>query len=434
MHNPGRQHAQRLVAVGDQSAINLRMSVQATDFSRAERAAFSTPEMGALVGVFTAHFVSHFYYLVLPPLFPLLRERTGLGFVELGLTLTAFNVVTAILQTPVGFLVDRIGTRPVLTTGLLLGGLSYLAIGLWPTYPVMMAGMAAAGLANCVYHPADYSIMSHAIGGPRIGKAFSVHLFAGYFGGAVAPATMLVLASWLGMSGAIIAAGLLGGIGALVLLSFLRPSHTEQKANREQPEAANDKVRVFTPLVLSLTGFFVLLSLSGTGINNFAVAALTTGAGLSLQTASAALTAFLLMSALGIIGGGVLADRTARHGQVAAVGFVLTALLVLSVAFFSLSGAAIIATLGTAGFLSGLIQPSRDMMVRAACPPGAAGRVFGIVTTGFNIGGAIGPLLFGYFMDHGHPMWVFGATAAFMAITALAAAWGEIRTARNQAG
>ncbi|HMN70244.1 MAG TPA: MFS transporter [Rhodoblastus sp.] len=407
------------------------MSVQTSDLASVDRRSFSAPELGALVAVFTAHFVSHFYYLVLPPLFPLLRDRTGLGFIELGLTLTAFNVVTAVLQTPVGFLVDRVGARPVLAAGLLLGGISYVAIGLWPTYPVMLAGMTAAGLANCVYHPADYAVMSHSIGTRRIGKAFSIHLFAGYFGGAVAPAAMLALAAWLGLSGAMIAAGLLGGVGALTVLLFLRPGAADRKADANHAAKPDEKVRVFTPVALSLTGFFVLLSLSGTGVNNFAVAALTSGAGLSLQTASAALTAFLLMSALGIIGGGVLADRTARHGQVAAIGFVFTALLVCCVAGVSLSGAAIVATLGMAGFLSGLIQPSRDMMVRAACPPGAAGRVFGIVTTGFNIGGAIGPLLFGYFMDHGRPMWVFGATAVFMAITALAAAWGEFRS-RNR--
>jgi FSR family fosmidomycin resistance protein-like MFS transporter len=384
--------------------------------------------------VSAAHFTSHVYYLVLPPLFPLLKDQLHVGYVELGLAVTLFNVLTVLLQTPMGFAVDRFDARSILVGGLCLGGFAYVLFAAVPSYPCLLVAAALAGIANAVYHPADYSILSAAISPSRIGRVFSFHLFAGYFGSAIAPALVLLLTAIEGFRFAIGVIGCLAFIVAVPLvLDIIERSASARKLQATAPRPAAESifsVRVLTPAVLSLTGFFALISLSTTGINNFAGAGLQGSQGMSLAAANGALSGFLLASALGVLAGGMIADRTIHHNAVAALGFVATSILVLLVAALALPSIVVIGLLSAAGFCSGLIQPSRDMMVREAVPEGAAGRVFGIVTTGFNIGAAIGPVIFGYVLDHGRPGWIFGITAGFMAITAFTASWSQWRRQR----
>ena len=176
-----------------------------------------------------------------------------------------------------------------------------------------------------------------------------------------------------------------------------------------------------SPAILALMAFFTLLSLSNAGLNSFSVVALMQGYEVTFTTANVALTTFLGFGALGVLAGGVLADRTTRHAQVAAACFGANALIVAAIALLALPHWLIVVGFGVAGFLGGVIAPSRDMLVRKAAPPGAAGRAFGIVSTGFNIGGIFGPMLYGSIMDHQMPRWVFGVSAAFMILTVLLA-------------
>ena len=372
-----------------------------------------------LTGISVAHWVSHFHLFVLPMLFPFLKAQLGVGYIELGFALTVFGLVSGLTQAPIGYLADHIGARKVLLIGLSLGGLALILLGLHLTYTSLILCAVLLGLANSVYHPCDYAILSAHMDVRRMGRAFSIHTFAGYVGGAVAPAIMAALVAWVGGLGALIVAGSVGPVVALALIVVGIPDASS--ADRRQDGTVAVKQSVITPAIIMLTFFFMLLGLSNAGISNFGVVALMSGYGVSFSAANIALTAFLGASAAGVLAGGYLADRTKRHGHVAAACFGINAIIMLVIATTGLPQAVLTSALGIAGFLGGVIAPSRDMLVRNAAPPGTAGRAFGIVSTGFNFSGILSPLLFGWIMDQNMPHWVFGASVAFMVLTVLLA-------------
>jgi MFS transporter, FSR family, fosmidomycin resistance protein len=363
-----------------------------------------------LGAISAAHFVSHYVQLLLGPLLPFVRAEFGVSYTEIGFALAAFNLVSAVLQTPAGFLVDRLGARTLLAGGLALGGAAFIAAGLTSSFWVLVGMFAIAGVGNTVYHPADYAMLSQHIPGARIGQAFSVHTFAGMLGGAVAPPVMLALHQTIGWRGAFVVSGAIGFAVAAYVMTV--PDTKHARASTEPAEQDADR-RVLTslPVLLNLV-FFALLALTTMGIYNYTVVALGALYGTPLTAANTALTGYLLLSALGVLAGGWLVGRTSRHALVATLGLVATAAFVFAVAEVNLDSLGLFLMLSAAGFSSGIIMPSRDMIVRSVTPEGSFGKVFGFVTTGFNIGGIVAPLLFGATMDQGSPRMVFVSIAA----------------------
>lgn len=389
------------------------------DVLAAPQQAKTDSSLRTLAAISTAHWVSHFHLLVLPMLFPFLKEQLGVGYIELGFALTVFAVISGLTQAPMGYLADHIGARKVLLMGLTLGGFALIMLGLHLSYPWLIASAVLLGLANSVYHPADYAILSAHMDEARMGRAFSIHTFAGFLGGAVAPAIVAALVATTGGHGALIVAGSVGPLVALLLIVVGIPDASA--ADRRIAGARAPRQSIVTAALIVLTIFFMLLSLSNAGIGNFGIVALMSGYGAAYSTANIALTAFLGFSAIGVLAGGFLADRTHRHGQVAAACFAVNAVIVFVIATITLPSLLLTAAMAAAGFLGGVIAPSRDMLVRNAAPAGAAGRAFGIVSTGFNLGGIVSPLLFGWIMDQNLPHWVFGASVVFMILTVLLA-------------
>jgi FSR family fosmidomycin resistance protein-like MFS transporter len=368
-----------------------------------------------------AHFVSHYYILILAPLLPFVREAYGVSYTEIGLALAAFNIITAALQTPAGFLVDWLGARIILIIGLLIGAVAFTVVGLVDSFWVMVAMFGLAGIGNTVYHPADYALLSQHVPSERIGQAFSVHTFAGMMGSTAAPASLLMMQSIWGWRGAFIGAGLLGFAVAAILMLAREgtplPAAHAPKAGAEQP-VDGWRLLLSAPILMNLF-FFVLLALISGGMFNYSVVALGALYGTPPAVANSALSSLLLLSAFGVLAGGVIATRAARHARVAALGLAGMAATAILIAQLDLGSVLLLVVMMAFGLFYGVIMPSRDLIVRDVTPPGSFGKVFGFITTGFNIGGIVSPLIFGAIMDHGNPQMVFVAVAAFALLSTL---------------
>ncbi|HEX7075559.1 MAG TPA: MFS transporter [Hyphomicrobiaceae bacterium] len=378
--------------------------------------AFGGRDAKVLAVIGSGHAMSHFYLLALPPLFPLIRDDLDVSYAALGLLLTVLNVATGLFQVPAGILVDRLGARTILVAGLSLMAAAMAGIGLADSYWTMIPLIVAAGIGNSVFHPADYAILARSVDQSRLGRAFSIHTFTGNIGFALAPPVMVALTAALGWRVALMAAGaisLLVLIGFLVWGGVLADDAPDGAAQARQDRSVDLRI-LLDSRILILFLFFLSVAMVTSGVQSFSVAALQGFQGLDFTAANTVLTGFLVASAAGILIGGFVADRTKRHGTVAVAAMLGAAALFLLSGLAALPFAVLFVAFVAIGLLQGVIRPARDMMVKAATPEGATGRVFAFVSTGLNVGGAITPLLFGLVLDAGEPRLVFLLLSVFV--------------------
>ena len=367
-----------------------------------------------LVGI--AHSLSHFFQLALPPLFPLLRVDFDASFTLLGSLVGTFYVASGVTQFAAGFVVDRFGARPVLLGGMALMIAGTLLASFAPTVIWMFPAAAIMGIGNGVFHPADFAILNASVDAKRLGYAYSMHGVGGNIGYALAPIVSFGLGSALGWRVALALIALIGLV-VLGLLATQRAMLTSQRAHDAHTHTLGGSIAMFVqPAILLCFFYFIFQTTASVGLQTFLPTALNAGLAIPIIIATSAITAYLLGGTAGIVAGGFLAVRTSRHDRVAGVGLFAGAGLLAVVAIGAVPVALIVPMFALIGFVLGATGPSRDLIVRNATPKGAAGRVYGFVYSGLDLGATLGPVWFGLMLDHALAREMFFVIAALLIV------------------
>jgi FSR family fosmidomycin resistance protein-like MFS transporter len=374
--------------------------------------------VNALIGC--GHFLSHYYQLCLPPIFIAWQRTFDVSFAELGLAIALMGGTSAVAQAPVGFLVDRYGARRFLIAGTSLMTLSIAAMGLATAYWQIVALAMLSGLGNSVIHPADYAILSGSVDKSRLGRSFALHTFIGNVGFAAAPPVTAALAVLFGWREALF---VVGGVGMPVVLAIVLQSRILNEQKRE-PGARPagflaDMRQLLSRQILLFFAFFMVSSMAGAGIQSWLITVLHRTHGLTLEAASSGLTFYMLGAMCGILLGGWVADRTDRHLGFVVMLTVAGSALLLWIELMSMPQLAMVGVLFATGLFIGASRTPRDVMVKDAAPPGQIGKVFGFVSAGLALGGAIMPVPYGLLIDSGHPDLVLVVVAGLWLVSLL---------------
>jgi MFS family permease len=369
-----------------------------------------------LVGL--AHMISHFSQLLLPPLFPWLKDAFHASYTELGFLMTIFFVTSCTVQTASGFLVDRLGPRPVLFAGLALVGAAAFGYAWSPDYLTMALCSVVAGIGNGVFHPVDYTLINRKVSPPRLGHAYSVHGITGSLGWALAPAVVVPLAIAFGWRAALATAGSIS-VAVLVIVVVMRsslelPATAPKHAAASHGEKTLDFLRI--PAVWMCFAFFFFYAVILSTIQAFAPEAARRLHDVPVAWAAMCLTVYMVCAAAGMVLGGFLASDPQRCERIVGAGFGMAAVVALLIGFAPVPAIAVPVLFGAMGFASGIAGPSRDLLVKKSTPENATGRVYGVVYSGLDIGQAIAPLIFGALMDHQDWRGVWGGLVLTQAV------------------
>lgn len=355
-----------------------------------------------------AHAISHFSHMLLVPLFPIFQKEFALSFSQLGFLVTVFFIVSGIGQALSGFWVDRVGARPVLFSAIGVFMLAAIVAAFAQGYSWLMVAAALAGLGNSPFHPCDFTILNNRVSQPRLGHAFSTHGISGSLGWAIAPIFYAGMTALVGWRYAYYFAAALYAVVLLILWLNRDSLHVAVASSPDQPDASaikkeSDFAFLKLPIVWWCFGFFMLSTVTLAMVQSFSVPILKAMHGISFETATMTLTAYLLCGALGILVGGFIASNQSKRGvssdQAIMICYLLGAVLLVLCATGILGAAGTMIALAATGFVVGIGNPSRDMMVKNATPKGASGRMYGTVYSGFDVGFAVAPLIFGALMD-----------------------------------
>ncbi|OZI50316.1 MFS transporter [Bordetella genomosp. 5] len=444
-----------------------------------------------LIGV--AHASSHFFQLLLPSLYVSLGQEFGLDFARLGLLVSVFYVVSGVGQASSGFVVDRIGARPVLWFGLAAFVLSASLIGAANGYAMLMLAAVIGGIGNSIFHPADYSLINHRVSPARLGHAFSLHGLTGNLGWALTPVfitSITLLANWrvaafsaaalvavvllltilgrrlladeddadevsgaaasgVAASGAAASGGTSATAGiatpgiaapgvatpgvAAAATSAAAASAAAAPARPAAPSASAWQTLqdlLARPALWGAFLFFACTSVALSSVQNYTIPLLQQLYDLSKVVASGALSGYMVASAVGMAAGGFLVSATPRTERTVTAALLMAGLTLVVLAMGWVPASLAAGVVAVAGFCAGVAAPSRDMLIRRVTPKGATGSVYGLVYSGMDVGSAFGPLAFGLLLDAGLSHGPWVGAGIAFALGAVLAQWIAIQARR----
>lgn len=373
----------------------------------------------AVVGI--AHGTSHFFHLTLAPLFPWLKDAFGLSYAQLGLLVTVFFVISAVGQALSGFLVDRVGAWPVMMAALGCFVLAAVALSAAQGYSGLMLGAVLCGVGNAPFHPVDYSILNARIGPSRLGKAYAIHGVSGSLGWAAAPVLLAGVAQAVGWRAAFLTAGVVALTMLLViwrhrtLLDGVGGEGSAAHAAQTTP-GADTFGFLRLPAVWMSFGFFFAWAAALGGVITFGPEAARLLHDVPLSWVASCVTVYMLGSAAGMLMGGYLVTDPDRADRIVAISLGVSSVFALLVAGTAWPAWTVPPLFALMGLGMGLAGPSRDLLVKRATPPGATGRVYGMVYSGLDIGMSLVPTVFGMMMDAKWHASVWLGIAAFQAV------------------
>ena len=383
------------------------------------------------------HSISHFFQLVIPPLFPWIMPEFGVNYTQMGAVMTLFFITSTAGQAASGIISDKWGAKKTLFTGISLLLLASVILATAPNYYVLFLVTFLAGMGNSVFHPTDYSLMNRLVSAERLPFAFSIHLIMGNVGWIVAPILMVGVASLFGWRAAAVAAGL---VVACVLLMFVLARHLfdlDPAAHEEHQQNVDSNTKLLenkaagfafllAPAVWLCFGFFFFNSFALSILQNFSPSIFGEVYQVPHETATMGLTSYMVGNAVGVIVGAWLAKLFTDSERVVAtclsVSFVMACILASGV----IPTWSLFIVMAVLGLGCGLANPSRDMMIRSTCMQkvgkNSFGRVYGFTYCGMDFGQTLAPLAAGALLDLGYYM----AALALVAVMQLCAIFTTI--------
>jgi len=388
----------------------------------------SAPQQTRVVVVVSiAHALSHFMHLIVPPVFPLLMSEFSLSYSELGLLMTVFFVVSGFVQAASGFAVDRFGPLPVLLSSIGLFAFSTVVIASANSYWMLMLGCAIAGAANAPFHPVDYCILNARIEGKRLPRSYAVHGVAGSLGWAVAPLVLVGVSSIAGWRVGMLTAGVIC-LAILGLVWWAREALRVSPIRREKPATGADggaaDVSQSTLGFMKLPGLWIsFVYFFGTafaigGVQTFGPESAAQLHELPAAQVALLVSVYMVGSAVGALVGGYTMGDIRYAERIVSLSLIVALSVALSIGYLTTPIWMSSVLFGMMGFAAGVGTPARDLLVKRAAPPGATGRIYGIVYSGLDVGVALAPALFGFMMDARWPagIWIGVAMAYVLMI------------------